>query len=264
MKERVQLSEDEGSTEFSEAASQGRITSAEWAEIEAKVAGTEEEGPWTKSLRPLEWGYLAVLADDPAKDAEEQRGDIEVKTLSQVHRPLGQPVVYTPSGKVCLEIPAEQQLAPSTQMSSGKVDLDNGKDPLAEESKSVVLSAADMLDEQVISLLTYLNKKMKKYAEPSIAGSYVELVRSRTRVASTKVAERVNSLATEKNLRASLEKESESLWIDISNAQKWEIQTLKWMKLRELERRVTTLIASSVGGHRHLDRKLDSFISGLE
>lgn len=36
------------------------------------------------------------------------------------------------------------------------------------------------------------------------------------------------------------------------------------MKLRELERRVTALIATSEGGHRPLGRKLDWFISGWE
>lgn len=44
----------------------------------------------------------------------------------------------------------------------------------------------------------------------------------------------------------------------------WKIQTLKWMKLSELERRVTKLIASRVAGQRQLDRKLNLFIFGLE
>lgn len=35
----------------------------------------------------------------------------------------------------------------------------------------------------------------------------------------------------------------------------WKIQTLKWMKLRELECRVIALIAYSIGGHRQLGRK---------
>lgn len=44
----------------------------------------------------------------------------------------------------------------------------------------------------------------------------------------------------------------------------WEIQTLKWTKLGELERRVTELIASSVAQQRQSNSKLNSFISGLE
>lgn len=44
MKARRLLSEEEVSTECSKAAYQGRITSAEWAEIEAEIIGTKEEG----------------------------------------------------------------------------------------------------------------------------------------------------------------------------------------------------------------------------
>ncbi|OAE30501.1 hypothetical protein AXG93_3575s1040 [Marchantia polymorpha subsp. ruderalis] len=84
-----------------------------------------------------------------------------------------------------LEVRAEPVPASSTQVTSGTVDLDNDEDPLADKPKSVGLSAADMLSEQVIPLLRYLDGKLEKYAESSIARSYVELVRSRTR---TKVA----------------------------------------------------------------------------
>lgn len=42
-----------------------------------------------------------------------------------------------------------------------------------------------MLDEQIIPLLSYLDGKITKYAKPIIAGSYIKLVRSRTK---TKVA----------------------------------------------------------------------------
>lgn len=75
--------------------------------------------------------------------------------------------------------------ASSTQVTSGTVDLDNDEDPLADKPKSVGLSAADMLSKQVIPLFRYLDGKLEKYAESSIARSYMELVRSRTR---TKVA----------------------------------------------------------------------------
>lgn len=44
----------------------------------------------------------------------------------------------------------------------------------------------------------------------------------------------------------------------------WEIQTLKWTKLSELERRVKELTVSGVVGQRKLSRKLNSFISGFE
>lgn len=44
----------------------------------------------------------------------------------------------------------------------------------------------------------------------------------------------------------------------------WQIETQKWLKLRDLERRVTTIITCSGGGQRQLARKLDSNLSGLE
>ncbi|OAE29648.1 hypothetical protein AXG93_509s1000 [Marchantia polymorpha subsp. ruderalis] len=78
-------------------------------------------------------------AKDPPKEAKEQGGDIELETLSQGRRSLGQPIVYTPSEKVCLELHAEQKPAFSTQVSS-----------------------VNMLDEQVIPLLRYLDGKMEK------------------------------------------------------------------------------------------------------
>ncbi|OAE26979.1 hypothetical protein AXG93_80s1020 [Marchantia polymorpha subsp. ruderalis] len=51
MKTRRQLSEEEGSTECSKAASQGRIILAEWAEIEVEIVGTEEEESLAKRFR---------------------------------------------------------------------------------------------------------------------------------------------------------------------------------------------------------------------
>lgn len=66
MKARRLIIDDDSSTEGSVAALQGRPTSAEWAELEAGVVGTEEEGPserslWSseRSLWSLEWKPLA-------------------------------------------------------------------------------------------------------------------------------------------------------------------------------------------------------------
>lgn len=91
----------------------------------------------------------------------------------------------------------EQPPMTSGQVSSGIVDLDCGERPSAEEPKSAGLSAADMLDDRVIPLLRYLDRKMAKYTELAIAGSYVELVRTRTRArvaTSVEIAERMASL----------------------------------------------------------------------
>lgn len=74
---------------------------------------------------------------DPPKEAKEQGGDTEAETSNEEQRPLGQPTVYTPSEKVCLEVPAEQKLAPSTHVSLGTIDLDSDEETLAKEPKSV-------------------------------------------------------------------------------------------------------------------------------
>ncbi|OAE22842.1 hypothetical protein AXG93_2100s1020 [Marchantia polymorpha subsp. ruderalis] len=54
MKAKRQLIEKEDSIECSESAFQGRITSAEWVEIEPEFAGTKEEEPTAEDLSPLE------------------------------------------------------------------------------------------------------------------------------------------------------------------------------------------------------------------
>lgn len=94
----------------------------------------------------------------------------------------------------------EQQPVHSAQVSLSIVDLDYGEGPSAKKHKSAGLSAADMLGERIIPLLRYQDEEMAKYAELAIAGSYVKLVRSRTRAkmaASAELAERVVSLTSE-------------------------------------------------------------------
>lgn len=144
---------------------------------------------------------------------------------------------------------------PSDQVSSSTVNLDYGEGHSAEEPKSAGLGVADMLDERVVPLLKYLDRKMAKYAEPTIAGSYVELVGRRVRTKKTtsvEVAESVasltskcatvkttlrerekrlrqtelecaelqRSLAVEKNLHTKAKLEYAGFGVDISNAQK--------------------------------------------
>lgn len=74
----------------------------------------------------------------------------------------------------------KQSPAASPRTSTGTVILETGNDPLAEETESGGINAADVLCEQVIPILPYLDKKLEKYARSSDVVSYVDLVRNRT------------------------------------------------------------------------------------
>ncbi|OAE18230.1 hypothetical protein AXG93_3012s1000 [Marchantia polymorpha subsp. ruderalis] len=135
---------------------------------------------------------------------------------------LGGNEVSTEEDDTSVALPSAKVDKSEDEVSLGTVDLDGDEEPLAEESKSVGLRVANMLGERIILLLKYLDGKMAKYAKPSIVGSDVKLVRSRTQtkvVASVEIVER-KSLAAEKDLLASLERDCESLWIDIENVRK--------------------------------------------
>lgn len=124
------------------------------------------------------------------KEGEEQGGDTEVETSSQGRRTPRQPTLYTPSGKEYLEVSAEvadkamdpnsmeelidqevenvertideQQSMSSGHVSSSTIDLNCGEGPSVKKSKSVRLSAIDILSERVVPLLRYLDGKMAK------------------------------------------------------------------------------------------------------
>lgn len=77
---------------------------------------------------------------------------------------------------------AEQSTMPTCQMSSSTVEFDRGEEPLMNEPKLAEFSLADLLSDRMVSLVKYLDGKMAKYSVPTYAsGSYVELVRKRTK-----------------------------------------------------------------------------------
>ncbi|OAE18330.1 hypothetical protein AXG93_2566s1130 [Marchantia polymorpha subsp. ruderalis] len=93
------------------------------------------------------------------------------------------------------------QLVASTRTSTGEVILETREDPLAEEIQSEGINVADVICEQVVPLLRYLNSKLEKFAGPSNVGSYVGLVRNKTRVkvaAANATVEKVESLTTQR------------------------------------------------------------------
>ncbi|OAE23999.1 hypothetical protein AXG93_4541s1010 [Marchantia polymorpha subsp. ruderalis] len=80
-----------------------------------------------------------------------------------------------------LDPSAEARVA-SPRTSTGTVILETGEDSSAEEIQSEGVNTADVLCGQVIPLLGYLNSKLGKYVRTINVGSYVELVRNKTRV----------------------------------------------------------------------------------
>lgn len=61
----------------------------------------------------------------------------------------------------------EQQQAALPWTSTRTVILETGEHPLTEETQSVEINSADVLCEHVVSLLCYLDEKLKKYAGQS-------------------------------------------------------------------------------------------------
>ncbi|OAE18392.1 hypothetical protein AXG93_3632s1000 [Marchantia polymorpha subsp. ruderalis] len=100
----------------------------------------------------------------------------------------------------------------------------------------------------VVPLLPYLDSKLEKYDGPSNVGSNMELLRTRTRVkvaATTLTVEQVESwIAKRAAAKALLEEKKKKLH---ELKAKYEIETQKWLQLRDLKRRVTTMIACSGG-----------------
>lgn len=73
-------------------------------ELEAELAGTEQEGPSEKGLRPSKWRPSAKLEEDPSKEAEEKKVDTEVEILNRKPKPPTRIIVYTYSRKKSLKI----------------------------------------------------------------------------------------------------------------------------------------------------------------
>ncbi|OAE33780.1 hypothetical protein AXG93_4587s1000 [Marchantia polymorpha subsp. ruderalis] len=81
-----------------------------------------------------------------------------------------------------------------------------------QEVESVQGTPTGVLCEQVVPLLRYLDRKAAKYADPHHRGSYVELVRNRTRIkvaTNPKLQKAVNQLRNNKAAEAQREFEKQ-------------------------------------------------------
>lgn len=71
------------------------------------------------------------------------------------------------------------------------------KKTLEEESKGVEITNSDFLQDSVVPLLKYLDRKKKKYAVSKEVGFYVEMMRNRTQLKRAEAVKREWDSATE-------------------------------------------------------------------
>ncbi|OAE20187.1 hypothetical protein AXG93_3802s1000 [Marchantia polymorpha subsp. ruderalis] len=92
------------------------------------------------------------------------------------------------------EILATEILNSEDDEEGGSTESASGAESSEEEEQSVAGTPTAALCEQVVPLLRYLDRKVEKYADPRQPGSYVELVkrRTRTKVHTSKLLARVD------------------------------------------------------------------------
>ncbi|OAE22177.1 hypothetical protein AXG93_3271s1200 [Marchantia polymorpha subsp. ruderalis] len=241
MKARRLILVDGSSIESSVVASQGRLTSAEWAELEADVAGTEEKEPSERGLWSSKWRRSAALEGDAPNDVEEMETEKEEEFLRQNSGPSFEAVVGV------VTVIAEQVESLTADRAAAKASLEEKKKQLQEsESKCVALQRR--LTKQT---------KLRKFSEKDCESLRTDI--ETTRRATVDLRDRL-----EESRMAFNEESRQVDKLTAELAKRYEIETKKWLQLRDLECQVTAMIACSVGGQRQLARKLDVFLFGLD
>ncbi|OAE26462.1 hypothetical protein AXG93_815s1240 [Marchantia polymorpha subsp. ruderalis] len=156
---------------------------------------------------------------------------------------------------------AAPQKVVSPRMSTRTVTLETGEDHLAEEIQSQVLNAADVLcgcatvdlrdrleasrtafnaeSQRVDELTATLERKEQKHAAKLAAKTKDLAECEAAKIADQEFIEKLDAQCNE--LRSQSSQAEEQLW-------EMEVETQKWLQLRDLERRATAMIACSVSG----------------
>ncbi|OAE28689.1 hypothetical protein AXG93_2202s1020 [Marchantia polymorpha subsp. ruderalis] len=139
----------------------------------------------------------------------------------------------------------------------GSTEEMSGAEDTEEEEEEIVGAPAAALSEQVIPLLRYLDRKVDKYADPLQPGSYIELVRRRTR---TKVHTSKLLARVDQELR-DLKEKHECLWGQYKLNQKFykHSEKMKDEKLDELTKeqvKVKEALISEQAQNRILSEEL--------
>ncbi|OAE23482.1 hypothetical protein AXG93_285s1400 [Marchantia polymorpha subsp. ruderalis] len=208
-------------------ASQGYLTSAEWAEVEADTVVREKDGPSKKYIRSSKMRPLAVKK---RRATRKEKGKV---IMTEEGTPKRNPV---PSAEAIV-IDSLEKPAEVLTMSS-----DTEEYPVALEK------IAERVAEGVAGEATGQHPQAREVRCAHQCRILVELVRNKTRV---KVATAHAVVEKKKQLRCT--------------GSKYEVETQKWLQLRNLDRRAIAMIACSVSGQRQLAIKLDAFfISSCE
>ncbi|OAE22321.1 hypothetical protein AXG93_1504s1310 [Marchantia polymorpha subsp. ruderalis] len=115
----------------------------------------------------------APSAENPPEGSSEAAG----APAAAEHADISQPRTgQSPTNSMATEI-----LNSEDDEEGGSTESVSGSESTEEEEQEMVGAPTAALCEQVVPLLRYLDRKVEKYADPRQPGSYVELVRRRTR-----------------------------------------------------------------------------------
>ncbi|OAE29953.1 hypothetical protein AXG93_669s1010 [Marchantia polymorpha subsp. ruderalis] len=244
---------------------------------EAAASTTDEDMKVELNLWMGEAGPSGVQNEAPMKE-EVEPSEERTATESLSLPPLEREEVVVQVGGKMVDFPE----IPSSPPQEKAVRLEVGEKDAEEESKELVVSFPDFLQDSVVPLLKYLDGKREKYDIPKkemecevlrlnlakekecraeeeqvIKGSY-SAVRG--------VADK--SKKAEAEFRQLREETTDSLRLRIEKCLRgfvmWEVQTLKWLKLDLLERRLMAMKTNGAAGHKQFVRLVNSFSFDFE
>ncbi|OAE20086.1 hypothetical protein AXG93_105s1010 [Marchantia polymorpha subsp. ruderalis] len=139
------------------------------------VQPAEDKGRKEETRVPLAQAPSAIAERTGEAGPTEERSPTPLEILAGSGAAVAAEEAARPSSKE----------SPRISVATEILDSDDKESSEEEEVESVQGMPTGVLCEQVVSLLRYLDRKVAKYADPLHRGSYVKLVRNRTR---TKVA----------------------------------------------------------------------------
>ncbi|OAE27770.1 hypothetical protein AXG93_1669s1080 [Marchantia polymorpha subsp. ruderalis] len=213
----------------------------------------------------------ATLTTDEEKSDEPTLWVVEGEP-SEVMAQVGGTLVEIP--KIASPPPPEEEVRSEAE-----------KKVVEEESRELVVSFLDFMQYSVTSLLKYIDKKREKYdveKEPDCKAARSLEVECKVRFKSDcgQLQEQLKLVAVQlEESRVRVEKveqayqqlqdeTTDGLHLRVEKCLRgfvtWKVQTMKWLKLNSLERRLMSMKANGSAGHKQLVQLVNSFSSGLK